>query len=118
MASGLAPVAATLRYASASASCAPVYGSSFAKRPLPSVAMATPRLDSSSMRTMPASSGCESTVLPCTKRSYWSVTQDFEAWFGEETSARTCARSSSEVCGRGSLPASSAWSASCQEGRA
>lgn len=82
MASGLAPEAATLRYDSASASCAPVYGSSLAYRPLPSVAIATPRFDSASMRTMPASSGIASTVLPCTKRSYWSVIHALEAWFG------------------------------------
>ncbi len=80
--------------------------------------MATPRFDFSSIRTMPASSGIASTVLPCTKRSYWSVIQDLEAWFGEPTSFRTCSRSSAPFAGRASAPASSAWSASCQDGRA
>src|SRR3954447_19434791 len=70
---GVAPVVATFRYASASASCAPVYGSSLAYRPLPSVAMATPRPVSSSTRIIPESSGWASTVLPCTKWSYWEV---------------------------------------------
>src|SRR6478609_6424043 len=62
--------------------------------------MATPRFDFSSIRTMPASSGIASTVLPCTKRSYWSVIQDLEAWFGEPTSFRTCSRSSAPFAGR------------------
>ena len=65
-ASGRAPPVATLRNASASASCAPAYGSSAANRPLQSVASATPRLVSSSTRTIPLSLGWESTVLPRT----------------------------------------------------
>ena len=65
-ASGTAPAVATLRYASASASWAPAYGSSAANRPLQSVEIATPRPVSSSTRTTPASSGIASAVLPMT----------------------------------------------------
>ena len=65
-ATGTAPDAATLRYASASASWAPVYGSSATNRALQSVATATPRPVPSSTRTIPASAGCASTVLPRT----------------------------------------------------
>ena len=65
-ASGEAPPVATLRYASASASCAPAYGSSLANRPLQSVATDTPRPVSSSTRIIPLSLGCASTVSPRT----------------------------------------------------
>ena len=54
---GVAPVTATLRYDSASASRAPAYGSSRAYRPLPSTESATPRPVDSSSRMTPASSG-------------------------------------------------------------
>ncbi len=67
---------------------------------------------------MPESSGWARTVLPCTKWSYWDVIHFLEAWFGEPTSFRTWAFSSSPVSGRGSLFASSAWRASCHSGRA
>ena len=50
IANGSAPEVATLRYASARASCAPAYGSSRVKRALQSVARATPRPESSSIR--------------------------------------------------------------------
>ena len=63
---GSAPVTATLRYASARASFAPSYGSSWQKRPLQSVAIAKPRPECSSTRIMPASSGNDSAVLPIT----------------------------------------------------
>ena len=63
---GRAPDVATLRNDSASASWAPVNGSSIAKRPLQSVETATPSPEPTSTRTMPESSGCARTVLPCT----------------------------------------------------
>src|SRR5665647_634570 len=66
MAKGTAPAVATLRYASARASCAPAYGSSLAYRLLQSVEIATPRPVSSSTRTTPASSGMARAVLPMT----------------------------------------------------
>ncbi len=65
-ATGVAPDAATLRYASARASCAPAYGSSWQKRPFASVATENPSPLSSSTRTMPASSGNDRAVLPMT----------------------------------------------------
>ena len=65
-ATGTAPVAATLRQASASASFAPVYGSRAANRAGPSSAIATPTFVSSSSRSTPASSGIARTVLPST----------------------------------------------------
>ncbi|CAM5243456.1 hypothetical protein STENM223S_01210 [Streptomyces tendae] len=70
------------------------------------------------MRIMPESSGWARTVLPCTKWSYCWVIHCLDAWLGEATSFRTWSFSSSDVCGRGSLFASSAWSSSCQDGRA
>src|SRR6478735_5904439 len=117
-ASGRAPVVATLRYASARASCAPVYGSSLAYRPLASVASATPRPVVSSTRITPESSGCASAVLPCTNRSYWLVTQALDARFGLPSSCRTVARSSALVDGRSRDAAVSAFKPSCHAGRA
>ena len=63
---GTAPEVATLRYASASASWVPMYGSSATKRALQSVATAIPRPVASSTRTTPASAGWADAVLPRT----------------------------------------------------
>jgi len=88
------------------------------KRGLASVAIATPRPVASSTRITPASSGWASAVLPWTYRSYWSVTQDLAARFGDATRARICSRISSGEVGRRRRSASSALRPSCQAGRA
>ena len=88
------------------------------KRPLASVAMATPRPVSSSTRMTPASSGWARAVPPRTKRSYWSVTHAGEAWLGLATTARTCSSSPAAVPGRSSEAVVSSLRASCQAGRA
>ena len=107
---GVAPVVATLRYASARASFAPLYGSSRAYRPLPSTDSAMPRPLCSSMRTTPASSGWARTVLPRTYRSYCSVTQDLSHRLGQAARRSSVSRSSSPLRGRGSVSARSACS--------
>src|SRR3954453_5141663 len=116
-AAGRAPVVATLRYDSASASFAPVYGSSLANRPLQSVDTATPRPLVSSTRIMPLSSGCASTELPSTYRSYWSVTQDLSHRFGEATSFSRVSRRSTPLLALGNFSAAWACRSSCQAGR-
>ena len=95
-----------------------MYGSSFAKRPLQSVETATPRPLVSSTRIIPLSSGCASTELPSTYRSYWSVTHDLSHRFGDAISFSSVSRSSAPVVARGNFSAPSACSSSCQAGRA
>ena len=111
-ATGIAPPVATLRYASASANCAPRYGSRYTNLLLQSVATETPRPVDSSIRIMPESDGWARTLLPRTYRSYCDVTHSFDAWFGDETRRRMSARSSSGVDGRGSFAEVSAINAS------
>src|SRR5262245_45749198 len=117
-ANGRAPVDATLRYDSASASWAPAYGSSRANLPLQSVDTATPSPLLSSTRIIPLFSGWLSTELPSTYRSYWSVTQDLSHRFGDATSRSRVARRSSALTGRNRLSAGLFSDAACQAGRA
>src|SRR5260370_22159052 len=117
-ASGRAPVAATFRYASASASCAPAYGSSRQYRPFPSVAIATPRWDSSSILSTPASCGAASTVLPRTSLSYCSVTQVLSAPAGDpSTASRASRRPAASASGLAALAGSPPPSVSSPAGR-
>src|SRR6266849_7381725 len=76
-ATGVAPVQETLRAASATACIAPSLGDSHAQRPLPSKAMASPRL-LPFRRITPASAPGPSTVFDCTMVSYCSKIQRLE----------------------------------------
>src|SRR6476661_1057805 len=76
-ATGVAPVQETLRADSATACMAPSLGESHAQRPLPSRAIASPRLLPFS-RITPASAPGPSTVFDCTMVSYCSNIQRLE----------------------------------------
>jgi hypothetical protein len=71
IASGVAPLTATLRAASATACIAPRYGSSAPNRPLLSVETASP-FSVPPIRTTAASESGPAIVLPWTSRSYCS----------------------------------------------
>src|SRR5262249_1128387 len=88
---GRAPLAATLRAASATACMAPSFALSWHQRPLPSVARAKaflmPFFSDSLIRTTPASlAPGPARVLVRTEGAYWSGIQRFEAMAGEASS--------------------------------
>src|SRR6267143_4657077 len=90
---GLAPLAATLRAASATACMAPTRGFNWHQRPLPSVESARARLTtpvSGSLMRMTAASLAlgPASVLVRTEVSYCSVIQRLEAIAGEASSLR------------------------------